>query len=357
MINFEPVFEKVKYNALDYIGLYQAPVSSLSSILSAVVEQNGADIFFDTAALSQAMQSAGAEEAEIHRVCLMTQVTGFRELMQQDPRTVQLDLDRYILNATDETGLTRDTILRITSAIAFAVGIAMSYESKPSKNKANTTETVAALSYTIYQEQLSAFRTDFMAVRAQSHRNPQLDFNALEPLVNIGIPKAKYYLGYCLLHGLQLEPNEARGVALLQEAADAGDSEAASALGDYHFAQGGSTHWSKAYDYYTGFGAAALTNTRRKAIASILNHKAYNKKFLALCIVLFLALVATVIWTPASTLFAPRFFWGWFAVVIQLALLVLQILHYRVKPYDCIFALPVAMSGVWFLYMVIRILF
>lgn len=356
MINLEPVFEKVKYNALDYIGLYQAPVSSLSSILSAVAEQKGKDIFFDTTALSQAMQDTGATEAESHRVCLMTQVTGFRELMQQDPRTVQLDLDRYIQNAADETGLTRDTILRITSAIAFAVGITMSYEPKPSKNKANTNETVAALSYSIYKEQLLAFRKDFQSNLLKLH-TPALDFNSLEPLVNIGIPKAKYYLGYCLLHGIQLEQNETRGVALLQEAADAGDSEAAAALGDYHFEQGGSNHWSKAYDYYTGFGSTALTTSRRKAIASILNHKTYNKKFLALCIVLFLALVATVIWTPASAMFAPRLFWGWFAVAIQLALLVLQILHFRAKPYDCIFALPVAMSGVWFLYMAIRILF
>ena len=357
MINLEPVFEKVKYNALDYIGLYQAPVSSLNSVLSAVVSQNSTEIFFDSAALSQAMQTAGADESEIHRVCLMAQVTGLRELLQQDPRTVQLDLDRYIQSAAEETGFNRDTILRLTSAIAYAANIAMNFESKPSKTKEVSNETVAALSYSICQEQLDAFRTDFQAVLLKNPQAPTLDFAALEPLVSIGIPKAKYYLGYCLLHGIQLEANEVRGIALLQEAADAGDSQAAGALGDYHFAQGGSTHWSKAYDYYTGFGAAALTVSRKKAIASILNHKAYNKKLLILSVVLFLALVATVIWTPAAAVFAPRYFWGWFAVVLQLGLLALQVLHFRVKPYDCIYALPVAMSGIWFLYMAIRLLF
>ena len=357
MINLEPVFEKVKYNALDYIGLYQAPVSSLSSVLSAVVSQSGNEVFFDTAALSQAMEAAGADESEIHRVCLMAKVTGLRELLQQDPRTVQLDLDRYIQNAAEETGFNRDTILRITSAIAYATGIAMNYESKPSKSKEVTNETVAALSYSICQEQLESFRTDLTAVLLKNPRAPSLDFDALEPLVSIGIPKAKYYLGYCLLHGIQLEANEVRGLALLQEAADAGDSQAAGALGDYHFEQGGSSHWTKAYDYYTGFGSAALTGSRQKAIASILNHKAYNRKLLVLSVVLFLALVATVIWTPAAAVFAPRYFWGWFAVTLQLALLVLQFLHFRVKPYDCIYGLPVAMSGVWFLYMAIRLLF
>lgn len=47
MIRLEPVFERIKYNALDYIDRYQAPVSSLSSILSSVVEQNGVEILFD----------------------------------------------------------------------------------------------------------------------------------------------------------------------------------------------------------------------------------------------------------------------------------------------------------------------
>ena len=46
MIHLEPVFERIKYNALDYIDRYQAPVSSLSSILSSVVEQNGVEILF-----------------------------------------------------------------------------------------------------------------------------------------------------------------------------------------------------------------------------------------------------------------------------------------------------------------------
>ena len=78
MIHLEPVFERIKYNALDYIDRYQAPVSSLSSILSSVVEQNGVEILFDTVGLEEAMRRNGAEEADIYRVCLMTQVTGLR---------------------------------------------------------------------------------------------------------------------------------------------------------------------------------------------------------------------------------------------------------------------------------------
>ena len=125
MIQLDAIFEKIKYNALEYIGLYQAPVSELSRVLETVVTQSGSEIFQDPQALRQAMGEVGADEAEICRVCLMTQVTGFRELMNRDARTTQLDLDRYIQNAARETGFNRDTVLRLSSAIAYAVGIAM----------------------------------------------------------------------------------------------------------------------------------------------------------------------------------------------------------------------------------------
>lgn len=126
---------------------------------------------------------------------------------------------------------------------------------------------------------------------------------------------------------------------MLHEAADAGDSTAAAALGDYYFEKGGSSNWTKAYEYYTGYGAIALNKNRKKAIVSILNHKLYNRKILGLCVILFFAFVATVIWAPATAVFAACPFWGWLAVAVQLTLLVLSILHYRSKPYDCVYTL------------------
>ena len=75
---------------------------------------------------------------------------------------------------------------------------------------------------------------------------------------------------------------------------------AAAALGDYYFEKGGSSNWTKAYEYYTGYGAIALNKNRKKAIVSILNHKLYNRKILGLCVILFFVFAATVIWAPAT---------------------------------------------------------
>lgn len=357
MIQLGPVFEKLKYDALDYIGRYQTPVSSLASILSSVVEQNGAKIFFDPAGLAEAMRKAGAQQADIYRVCLMTQIPGLREFLTLDPRTVQLDLDRYIQNAVETSCLNRDTILQIVSAISFAMGITMNVREAPEQDAAHTTDAVAALAYAVCRENLSKFKESFEKAAFKKASSAALDFELIEPLVQYGIPKAKYYLGYCLLKGIQLEKNEARGLALLQEAADAGDSTAAAALGDYYFAKGGGDNWTKAYEYYTGYGAAALSKSRRNAVMSILNHKLYNRKILSLCVVLFFAFVAAVILAPATALFAAYPFLGWLCAAAQLALLVLYILHYRSKPYDCVYTLPVAMAAIWFMYMAIRLLF
>lgn len=356
MNKLEGIFDSVKYDALAYIGLYEAPPSETGSVLAVVASRNGTEVFNDPAALYQAMSDAGASADEIFRVQLMTQVSGFRELLAQDPRTAQVDLDRYIQNAAEETGFNRDTVLRLTSSIMFALGGGMNCDLSSARKGDFAPQTVAALAYELYEEPLRIFQNNLDRL-ISTGAAVQLDFDRLEPLVNIGIPRAKYCLGYCLLVGIQMEANEERGVELLEEAADQGDSRAAAALGDYYYLSGGSDHWSRAYAYYTGFGASALNKARQSAITDILNQKLFNRKLLRLCILLLAVLAVTAIWPPAAAVYAPHPIWGWLSVLAELALLILGVLHYRAKPYDFFYGLPVAMAGIWFVYMTIRILF
>ncbi len=356
MNKLEGVFDRVKYDALAYIGLYEAPPCETGSVLAAAVSRHGPEIFCDPATLHQAMAEAGAPENEILRVQLMTRVSGFRELLAQDSRTAQADLDRYIHNAAEETGFNRDTVLRLTGSIVFALGGGMDCSPSSAREEGFAPQTVAALASELYEEPLRTFQTNLDRILSNG-ATVSLDFDRLEPLVNIGIPRAKYCLGYCLLTGIQLEADQERGLALLEEAAGQGDSRAAAALGDYHYLTGGSDHWSRAYTYYTGYGAAALSKSRRTAITNILNQKRFNRTLLGLCILLLVVLAASVIWPPAAAAYAPHPVWGWLSVLAELALLVLGILHYRVKPYDFFYRLPVAMAGIWSVYMAIRILF
>ena len=71
------------------------------------------------------------------------------------------------------------------------------------------------LAYAVCRENLSKFKDAFEKAAFKKSTSVVLDFELIEPLVQYGIPKAKYYLGYCLLKGIQLEENETRGIALL----------------------------------------------------------------------------------------------------------------------------------------------
>ncbi len=358
MNKVEGIFDSVKYDALAYIGLYKAPPSETGSVLTTVVSRYGSEAFCDPDVLHQAMTDAGATEDEILRVQLMARVPGFQELLAQDPRTAQVDLDRYIQNATGETGLDRDTVLRLTGSIVFALGGSMDCDTPPVREDGEDVvpQTIAALAAEVYEGPLRTFQDDLDRI-VSNGAAAQLDFDSLETLVNIGIPRAKYCLGYCLLAGIQVEACEERGVALLEEAAGQGDSRAAALLGDYHYASGGSDHWSRAYEYYTGSGAMALNKARKTAMTNILNQKIFNRKILGLCVLLLAVFAASVIWPPAAAVYAAHTACGWLSVVAELALLVLAVLRYRVKPYDFFYGLPVAMAGVWSVYMTIRILF
>lgn len=349
-------FEDVKHDALEYIGLYDAPESDVAAVLSAVVGKYGKDVFLDAGTLHKGMADAGATELECFRICLMTQVSGFQKLLEQDRRTAQLDLDRYVQNAAEETGFNRDTILRLTGGIVSAIEGEMSRESGSSDDAEIIPRASELLATSLYDRALRNFQAGLDMI-GSGEQKVNLDFTTIETLSNLGIPRARYCLGYCLLNGIQVPSNEERGLELLQDAADMGDSKAAAALGDYCYQRGGSSNWTKAYQYYTGFGAVALNESRRSAVTNILNQRHFNRKLLKLCAVLAAVCFLTVILAPASSLFGPHRIWGCLAVVAQLMLLGLGWIHYRASPYDFFYWLPVAMSGSWFVYLVIRLLF
>ena len=142
----------------------------------------------------------------------------------------------------------------------------------------------------------------------------------------------------------------------VQEAADAGDTQATATLGDYYYDKGVSD-WGKAYEYYTGFGSLALSKKRKDAIVSILNQKKFNRSMIGLSITFFLAIVATLILAPGAPLYVAHRVIGSIFTLLSLAILALAILHHRIKPYDTLYYVPIGMFTMWFFYMAIRFLF
>ena len=280
------VIENLKSEAYSLIGGQMRTCSPLGAILSAIVMQESKNILYDRRELHNLMIKNGASEPEALCTCLMTEVTGFSQLLTCDARALQVDLERYIQNAIVETGLTREKILKLTADIVTSVGI--SGECFPAQ-KGEKLESVGKLPIGMpflgIESTLQAFNQEFKrALKKKADKIEEeilgLDYRGLEPLVEMGIPQAKFFVGFCMLASGEITDSFVKGLKLLHEAAEVGNSDAAGALGDYYFQKGGTADWNKAYEFYTGYGAVALTGERRKRVTAILNQKVYNKKTL-----------------------------------------------------------------------------
>ncbi len=369
----------IKQDIAEYVGVYSDSISDLGIILKKLTGKHTESIYFDDSNLQSEMHKLGADPSDIYRVCLMTKVSGFRDLISNDIRTQQVDLDRFVQNAVDETGFDRMTVMKLVGDIALSVGIAYSYNSRLFTSNKSPDEIAYIVPIKLYEAELETFKEAFDAIvgadlcdndldevndldpndnndfdsESQSSSKITLDFNRIQILVAAGVPKAKYYLGYCLLNGVQIEENIPLALRLLKEAADAGDGEAAGALGDYYFNKGVDS-WEKSYEYYTGFGAIALNDERKKSMISIFNQKRFNRRLINSCFVLLAVLLATVIIAPGSPMYASHIVFGTISILLDIAIITLGILHYRVKPYDTLYFIPVGMFIVWTIYMAIR---
>lgn len=327
--------------------------TTLAQILDALVSERGKQILLKSEELRRELLRRNVPEAEVDRLALMTGVTGFRALLEKDERTQQADLDRYVANAVRETELNRATVLRLTHDIAWAAGVAFDYVPISILPEGVVAEQAFTVPASLYEQELEAFRT---ALQKRGEGRPPLPFNRLFPLVTAGIPRAKYYYGYCLLHGVEQPEDNEMGLRLMNEAAAAGDPLAAAELGDYWFARG-PRNWGRAYSYYTGFGAMALTRARQEAMKEILNQQHFNRKLLRLSVIFFLLLFSTLFFVPGVQLWAAYRAVGWICAALGAGLLVYTKLRCRVRPYESIYFAPVGVFGLWALYTLIRLLF
>lgn len=346
---------KISDSVKAYLGLYTAPVNEITEILTTVVDKNSSAIYLQPDKLKNAMAQSGANQMQITKVMLMTQVSGFRELLDLDARMQQNDLDRYVQNAIKETGFNRTQVLEITSAISMTLGIPFDIDADDLVQKNITIEKAYVIPVSNYEKELNK-------ICAGRYTSPKISYSSdemmkLEALASAGISRAKYLLGYCLINNEAYESSLPLGVQMLEEAASDGDSLAAGALGDYYYAQASSDSWQKAYSYYTGYGRSALSKKRKDAITNIINHKAFNRKMLYASVILALCFLLSLVFVPAAPLFAAHKIWGSICFIGAVATILVAFLHHRICPYDSLYWVPTGIFMFWFLYMAVRIIF
>lgn len=340
----------VANSAKEYIGMYTAPINDITSILALVTGKYSTKVYSDETKLKEAMKEFGANEIQIAKVILMTQVTGTRELLEMDTRMQQNDLDRYVQNVIKETGFNRAQILELTSAIVMSLGTSFNFKIPETKEDAINTAFVIPVK--IYEDELR--KIAYPLAKMEYDKISDKDLTKLEALASAGIPKAKYYLG---CYFLKKEKNSPFGLQMLEEAAAEGDSDAAATLGDYYYKQGTSMSWQKAYDYYTGHGALALTENRREAMLNIINHKTFNRKMLGASILLAILALAMLVFAPGATIYAAHRVFGSICFIGLVAVIAVAIMHYRVSPYDSVYWVPCSMFVIWCIYVAARLFF
>ena len=336
-----------------FIGIKEKDVTYLAKCLYEIVSDNTAGVYFEMEKLRTLLLGYDISEITISQIIIMTQVPGFQEIIYPDADANQINIERYLKNAFYKTGLKKTTLLRLTADIVYSVGTSFNYNSEEEKNEEK--ELYYVIPESMYKNELKEFKQKFENLNDKSYI-AKLPFEKLEPLIKIGLPKAKYYLGYCLLNGIEKEVDVAKGVELLKEAADEGDIEAAAALGDYYYNDENNRNWQLSFEYYTGYAGMAIRSEKRKeAIANLLSQKKYNGLVLKLCAVLLALILVITILSLKIKLYPAHPVLTVVFMLAEIGAWGIGIARYRTKPFKEINILAVGMFFIWAIYMVIRL--
>lgn len=333
----------------------KARASNLENLLCSLVQKNSINVYRDPALLQEEMRSLNASEDDILRILLMVRTPGLQEILNSSCETPQDELNKFVCQAEQKTGLSRARVMDLTKAIAVSAGISFDYTGQYYGIKNNMPREAFVVPVSVYEKELTGLQSEFKKA-VETHTLPSLDMGKLDVFVKVGLPLACYYKGYCLLHAGEPGQNSGQAVQLLEEAASQGSAEAAGELGDYYYQRGAGT-WGLAYKYYTGFGTLSLTARRKEAVCCMLNQKKYNGRVLVLSAFLLVLMCAALVLAPGAAVFPPYYLAGGIAAACNLAVLALAALLYRARPYGNFYVVPVLMFAVWSLHIAARLLF
>lgn len=330
----------IKNSIAKYLGLSGSQLADFIVVLKEIVDKHTVDVLFAENKLKDLLISNGLSTIETYQILLLTKVNGFNGIVRGANHTAQADVDIFVRNAVNETGFTRAVILKLTAAIAIAAGRAFELTELPERSDLEAKAFVVPVK--LYYDELS------MIDRASNNgERPYLSLSdeqraTLENLTALGLPAAKRYTGKYMLDSLGDDGDVTNAIRLLEDAADECDGEAAGILADYYFDQAAAGSWSKAYKYYTGYGAIALSDKRRESLLKILELRKTNRKMVSISALLVLLILALLIIAPGKHIAI-----GIIGMVLIAITFAIGALRYKKEPYDRFTWLPVAIMSIW----------
>lgn len=360
---------------------HNSTLSMLDTVLQNLVAQHSRNVYDDATRLQSLLELAGLDSLTVHKLCLLVATDGFAHMLLTESKPTQTDVNIFVANAQAQTGLTRTEVRRLLRSVLLSVEAAYDLNCYDETVAGIVAEQAYVIPESLYGDEIHTIQNSMMAASVNKRVIPPSVQAKLEALVAAGVPKAKQILGDCMLRGLIPDASEELGLQLLKEAAEACDSGAGGLLGDYYYNKGlaafealdeskgdtpdammsmqirGNDMWSKAFEYYTGFGSLALTPRRKRRVMNIYNHGVFNQRLLICSAFLLLLMLLTLVLAPGSTSYAPHYIWG---VICLLACggyfwLAKKTNDYR--PYNDVYALPVLMFVLWTLFVGVRLFF
>lgn len=351
--------KNIKEDLKRYIGRYSEPVSELGSSLKRMVQEHTVNIYFEKEKLETTLKEFGVKTSDIYKVCIMTEVTGFKELMECDTNTQQSDIDRFVRNAIEETGFNRVTVLELTCDLALSANIAHDFTSEDFKLE--DMKKAYVLPICIFKDELPTLDLEDLSFDPEEQK-PNLSLSEIEllqVLSECGIPEAKFFLGYNIF--MSEDKNE-KGLALIEEAAQEGDLRANIFLGDQYYEKGkyNECYWGKAYNHYTSLGTLGLNKQRKDAVINILNHRDTNRFVFILSILLFVETIILFILKIGSPAYTLHPIVGVISILLSAMLIIRSFLYYKYDEFNSfgrIRSFTFIIFTLWSIYTMVRLLF
>lgn len=319
----------------------------LVEVLKLALEMKGPKIFLEPRELDRFLAAEQVEEKRIYQMLLLCRVPGYQNILREDQQTRQTDVDRFVKNACEYTGLSRATVLEMTESVMRAIGCAV-IDSKEQFTSVCLNEKHAF----VIPRQL--YEQEYAELRKKIRRDIGItveDIECLSRLGSVGINEAQ-----CDLARIVMKVNDFQAICLLEQAAADGSSAAGAMLGDIHYAKESGSHWTEAYRWYTGYGAAALNFGQRNALRNILNHKKYNLRIFTGAFAL-LFCMALQLWIMGRvSLYSEKVAVGRLALLAAGIVYCVGVRRFLKYPYDFLNWLIPAMAGLWWGYLIIWVL-
>ncbi len=255
-------------------------------LLRVIIRENGTQVLKDCSALETMLLDRKCDTTIVYQLLLMLNSSNVvRYIPQQSTGISMIDINNIIICAEKDTGLSRNTVKALLSALLHGLSIPTDMMSVTIPNtEGYSQKDVALVDFEKYQDDIAVLNE---ALNEKDEEIITKYADTLELLVKAGHPEALYIKGVCHLYGIATIEDKKMAKKYLYAAYRSGCTRAGAMLGDVSYNNGFLSN-TKTFKYYTALGAIALDDERKSRIKALLYQKTCNKKTLIFATILLL---------------------------------------------------------------------